>query len=144
MCLCVLKSAAIITNQHSTSRINIGKYTPLELKSVSRFCCLAHIMPLIYWSLSILPENSHPESFLRKGVLKIYSKFTGEHPCRSVISIRLLRNVIEITLRHGCSPVNLLHIFRTPFTKNTSVWLLLYTPWKHQKNELIKFVLSLF
>ena len=25
--------------------------------------------------------------FLGKGVLKICSKFTGEHPCRSVISI---------------------------------------------------------
>ena len=33
--------------------------------------------------------------------------------------------LIEITLRHGCSPVNLLHIFRTPFLKNTSGWLLL-------------------
>ena len=32
---------------------------------------------------------------------------------------------IEISLRHGCSPVNLLHIFRTTFTKNTSWWLLL-------------------
>ena len=32
---------------------------------------------------------------------------------------------IEITLRHGCPPVNLLHIFRTPFFKNTSGWLLL-------------------
>ena len=29
-------------------------------------------------------------------------------------------NFIEITLQHGCSPVNLQHIFRTPFTKNTS------------------------
>ena len=28
-------------------------------------------------------------------------------------------------LRHGCSPVNLLHIFRTPFLKNSSEWLLL-------------------
>ena len=28
-------------------------------------------------------------------------------------------NTIEITLRHRCSPVNLLHIFRTPFFKNT-------------------------
>ena len=27
---------------------------------------------------------------------------------------------IEITLRHGCSTVNLLHIFRKPFPKNTS------------------------
>ena len=34
-------------------------------------------------------------------------------------------NFIEIALRHGCSPVNLLHIFKTPFPRNTSCWLLL-------------------
>ena len=34
--------------------------------------------------------------------------------------------IIEITLRHGCSTVNLLHIFRTPFPRNVSVWLLLH------------------
>ena len=56
-------------------------------------------------------RGSHPEVFLGKSVLKICSKFTGEHPCRSVISIKLLCNFIKITLRHGCSPVNLLHIF---------------------------------
>ena len=33
---------------------------------------------------------------------------------------------IEIALRHGCSPVNLLHIFRAPFPRNISGWLLLY------------------
>ena len=74
--------------------------------------------------LSASMEQS-PEMFLRKGVLKICSKVTGEHPCRSAISIKLLCNFIKIALRHGCSPVNLLHIFRTPFLKNTSGWLLL-------------------
>ena len=34
-------------------------------------------------------------------------------------------NKIEITLPHGCSSVNLLYIFRTPFLKNTSEGLLL-------------------
>ena len=43
----------------------------------------------------------------------------------SVISIKLLSNFIEITLRHGCSRVNLLHVSRKPFTKNTYGWLLL-------------------
>ena len=62
----------------------------------------------------------------RKSVLKIYSKFTGEHPCRSAISIKLLSNFIKITFRHVCSPVNLLYIFRTPFPRNISGWLLLY------------------
>ena len=32
---------------------------------------------------------------------------------------------ISIILRHGCSPANLLHIFRTPSPKNTSGGLLL-------------------
>ena len=53
--------------------------------------------------------------FLGKGVLKICSKFTGEQK----ICFATLLN------RHGCSPVNLLHIFRTPFSKNTSGGLLL-------------------
>ena len=37
-------------------------------------------------------RSSRPEVFLAKGVLKICSKFTGEHPCRSVISIKLQSN----------------------------------------------------
>ena len=49
---------------------------------------------------------------------------TGEHPCRSVVSTKMQSNFIEITLRHGCSPVNLLHIFKTLFSKNTSgLWM---------------------
>ena len=63
--------------------------------------------------------------FLGKGVLEICSKFTGEHPCRSAISIKMLCIFIEITLQHVCYPIKLLHIFRTPFLKNTSGRLLL-------------------
>ena len=70
-------------------------------------------------------RSSDPEVFQGKGVLKICSKSTGENPRRSAISIKLLCNFIEITLQHGCSPVNLLYICRTTFTKNTSGWLLL-------------------
>ena len=54
--------------------------------------------------------------FLRKGVLKICSKFTVEYPCWSVISIKLQKNFIEIKLWHRCSPVNLLHIKQHPWT----------------------------
>ena len=64
--------------------------------------------------------------FLVKGVLKICNKFTGEHLYRSVILIKLQSNFFEITLQQGCSPVNLLHILRTPFSKNTSGGLLLW------------------
>ena len=63
---------------------------------------------------------------LRKRCSENSSKFTGEHPCRSAISIKLQSNFNKIALRHGCSLVNLLHVFRTTFTKNTSEGLLLY------------------
>ena len=49
-------------------------------------------------------RNSHQEVFLGKGVLITCSIFTAEHSCRSVISIKLLWNLIETALRHGCSP----------------------------------------
>ena len=64
--------------------------------------------------------RSFPLVFLRKSVLKICRKFTGENPCRSVISINLQSNFVEITLRQLCPPVNVLQIFRTHFPENTS------------------------
>ena len=70
-------------------------------------------------------RNSPSEVFLGKGVLKKSSKLTGEHPCRSAISIKLQSNFIEIALSHECCPLNLLHIFRTPFPKNICGGLLL-------------------
>ena len=73
-----------------------------------------------------IARSSTPEVFLRKRALKTYSRVTGEWPCRLVISIKLLFNFIEITLRDGYSPVNLQQIFRAPFYKNTSGGLLLY------------------
>ena len=70
-------------------------------------------------------RSSLSKLFLRKGVLKIYSEFTGECPCRSATSIKLQSNFIEIAPLHGCSPLNLLQIFGTPFLKKTSGRLLL-------------------
>ena len=60
-------------------------------------------------------QKQFPGVPLHKVVLKICSKFPGEHPY----------NFTEITLRHGRSPVNLLHVFRTPFPKNAFDGLLL-------------------
>ena len=37
-------------------------------------------------------RSSRPKVFLRNDVLKLCSKFTGERPCRSAISIKLLWN----------------------------------------------------
>ena len=80
--------------------------------------------------------SSRPEVLLEKGVLKICRKFTGQNLCRSVIVIKVQSNFIEITFWHGCSPVNLLHIFRTTFSNNTSGWLLLKSS-IYKRNEII-------
>ena len=60
------------------------------------------------------------------GVLKICSKLKGEHPCLSVIVIKLQSKFNGITLPHGCSPVNLQNTFQSIFLQehlwgNTSV-----------------------
>ena len=44
---------------------------------------------------------------------------------QSLISIKLFCNFIDITLRQGCSCVNLLYSFKTPFPRNNSGGLLL-------------------
>ena len=82
------------------------------------------ISKVTFWSACLKVKNilknksSPPNEFLRKGILKTYSRFTEEHPCQNVISMNLQSNFIEIT--YGCSPLNELCIFRTSFPKDTS------------------------
>ena len=88
------------------------------------FACFFGSSWLLSWEIKICcNRSSHSEVFLRKCVLKICSKFTGEHPWWSAISTKLQSNFFEIELRYA--PVNLLHILRAPFQQNTSEWLLL-------------------
>ena len=105
----------------------IPLFSEMHLKKFHN--CLKHIKLLWHWWWIIIRQqdtrSSPPETFLGKGVPKICSKFTGENPCRSEISIKLESNFIEIKLRYECSPVNLLRIFRAPFPKNTVGGLLL-------------------
>ena len=42
---------------------------------------------------------------LKKRCSENMQQIYRKHPCQSVISLNLLSNFIEITLRHGCSPV---------------------------------------
>ena len=57
-----------------------------------------------------------------RGVLR---KRCFENMQQSYRTTPMQSNFSEITLWHWCSPVSLLHIFRTPFPKNISGWLLL-------------------
>ena len=94
--------------------INSKLFHPLSLHSFKIYCKV-----MDNTSQAII-RSIHPKVFSRKGVLKICSKFTDLWICKF-----MLCNFTEITLRHGCSPVNLLYIFRTSFPKNLSGRLLL-------------------
>ena len=80
-----------------------------------------NLVPLAYWIVNAsgylglendLPKNlsknvpknrsSHPEVFLGKSILKIWSKFTGEHPCQSAISIKLQRHLWTAASEKTC------------------------------------------
>ena len=82
-------------------------------------------------------RRSLPKVLLGKCVLKICNKFTGEHPCRSAISIKLRGNFIEIKLWHRCYSVTVPDIFGTPFPKNTSEGLLLDCVFINRNNDQI-------
>ena len=121
---------------------NIGDFEPA--KSLTKFTIIRTYLKDVrtFRRLDFQRTDyfSRPEVFLVKGVLKICNKFTGKHLYRSLISITLQSIFIDITLPHRCSPVNLLHIFRTTFSKNISGWLLpYYTNWWQ-----LQFLLHLF
>ena len=68
------------------------------------------------------PQKQPSRGVLRKRCSENMQRIYRRTPMRRC-DFKLL---VEITLLHGCSPVNLLHIFRTSFLKNTSRRLLLY------------------
>ena len=114
----------------------------LEVNSILKICRKLKERRLISENLvrNLKSRSSHTDMFSRKGGLKICSKFTGEHPYLSAILIMFLCNSIEITLQYRCSPVNLAHIFRTPFPKNTSGRLLM--KWFNNYSSVLKYSAS--
>ena len=59
--------------------------------------------------------SSRPVVFCNKGVLRIFSKFTGKHQCWSVFLIKLQAcSSFKMRLQHRCFPENFARFFRTP------------------------------
>ena len=67
-----------------------------------------------------------PKGVLRKRCSENMQQIYRRTPIPKCDFNKVALRLIEVTLRHGCSPVNLLHIFRTPLTKNTSGRMLLF------------------
>ena len=109
--------------------ISKNTYFKEHLRWLLLIIIFTNVIIIIFIMITIISiisiRGSLPEVFLYALKIWKFTKFTGEHPCRSVISIKLLCSFIEIALRHGCSPVNLLHIFRILFPKSTYGGLLL-------------------
>ena len=81
---------------------------------------------VFYWYL----QNQPPEVFCKKGVLRIFSKFTGKHLCQSPFfnKVAALRPATLLKKRpwHRCFPVNFAKLLRTLFLQNSSRRLFLY------------------
>ena len=73
------------------------------------------------------PEAQPTRSVLKKGYYETAMRTT----MLKCDFNKVASNLIEITLWYGCSPVNLLHIFRTSFPRNTieGLRLVIITSW---------------
>ena len=63
----------------------------------SSHSCSVYLKDHHLFQTFVLFRSSHPDVFLEKRVLKICSKLTGEHPCQSAISIKLLCKILKDT-----------------------------------------------
>ena len=72
-----------------------------------------------------LTQKQPSRGVLRKRCSENMQQIYRRKPMLKCDCNKVATKFIEITLRHGCSPVKLLHIFRTLFSKNTSGRLLL-------------------
>ena len=77
-----------------------------------------------YWIEAAEYRNSRPEVFCKKGVLRNFTKFTGNHLCQSLF----FNKVAGPGLWHKCFPVNFVKFLRTSLFIEHLWWLLLRIP----------------
>ena len=99
-----------------------------------------HLVPIVTIYFKLPPNSGHlsiTDKFFKNRWCPLFREFTISILAQ-VAQSRYRHNLEAATqrcfwkskcsanmgVRHGCSPVNLLHIFRTPFPKSTSEWLL--------------------
>ena len=104
-------------------------------------------LPAIEFLPEILLQKQPPGSVLRKTPSENMQQIYRRRSMQKCDFNNVVLHFIEITLQHGCSPVNLLHFFRTPLSRNTSGWMLLIlvkTDFKLRHGDLArKFILMM-
>ena len=118
---CDLNKVALQLLDHETT-LEISEFVLNSIEKVKPGFLLS--------SMCIFSESNRRSEFCPVRFMEIHIKENKEPGFTFLIELRTKfvwshGLFIEIILWHGCSPVNLLHIFRIPFTKNTSEWLLL-------------------
>ena len=77
-------------------------------------------------------RTSHSQMFSKIGVSQNFTKFTGKHPCWSLLFNKVSglqpANFLKNRLRHRCFSFNFSNFLKTPFWQNTSRWLFLCLP----------------
>ena len=92
-----------------------------KLKSSLRaYNCSQKAEKLIRWF-----QKQPPRGVLKKRCPGNMQQIYRRTPMPKCDFNKVASNFIEITLWHGCSAVNLLHIFRRSLPRNTPAWLLL-------------------
>ena len=71
-------------------------------------------------------QETEPEVFCKKGVLRNFTKFTGKHLCQSLFFNGLRPGtLVKKRLCYRCFPVNFVKFLRTSFLTEHLWWLLL-------------------
>ena len=85
--------------------------------------------------LQLIYRSSHQRCFVRKDVLRNFTKLTGKHLCQSLFFNKVadLKPATSLKKRlcHRCFSVNFAKFLKTPFLQNTSGRLLLDMQEKH-------------
>ena len=138
-----------------------GRHAKAKVKTLKKWpnFIFAYIFSLIFYNQIDLDyclcRSSRPEVFFKKGVLRNFAKFTGEHLRWSLFLndrlwdwsfpsnfVKFLRtpfppSLLKKRLWHRCFPVNFVRFLGTPFLTEHLQWLLLlmvYTIVLFQKN----------
>ena len=100
--------------------------------------CIGGVNIFLFIDRSI--QKQPRRSVLRKRCSKVMQQIYRRAPMPKRSFNEVASNFIEIALRHGCSPINLLHISGKPFPKNTSgvlLYILFHFPWLKRNLPLI-------
>ena len=103
-----IKTQLVLLN--TSTNHNVGSPRSLHFK----FCQMIYL----FNTFQKHPPRGVPRKWCSENMQKICRR-------RPMSKCDFNKVVIEITLRHRCSPLNLVYIFRTPFLKNTFERLLL-------------------